>query len=477
MNYVSTRGRSPAVDSAQALLAGLAPDGGLYVPAEPLAPLPPADGFAGTMRELLARFFPELPQAARDAAVQASLARFDDPADPTPIRDLGDTAILELFHGPTLAFKDVALTLLPHLLAAAAQAQGTAHAHVLTATSGDTGSAAMNGFAGAPGATLVALYPATGISEIQRRQMVCCPGDNVAAIAVRGNFDDAQAAVKAAFLDPALNAAATAARTRLTSANSINIGRLFPQIAYYLHAAHTLARPFDVIVPTGNFGDILAAWYARALGAPIGRLVVASNQNRVVADFIRTGRYDARRDFTVTNSPSMDILRSSNVERLLWLLTKGNDVELRTWMAQLQAEGWYQIQGYPLHDLQAAFAAGWATPAQTEAAIADAWETAHLLLDPHTAVAWHVAHTLPPTGRATLIAATASPWKFPATVLRALTGAAPADDFAAADALADFTGLAPAPLIDRLRDAPIRHTLTLDPADLPAHLLATLPKP
>ncbi len=466
MFYRSTRGHAPTVDSLHALLAGLAPDGGLYVPDEPPAPLAPAADYRGTMLALLGRFFDDLPEAVRAAAVEASLARFDDPADPAPLTPCGDATLLELFHGPTLAFKDVALTLLPHLLRAAAQTAGIDRAFVLTATSGDTGSAAMSGFAGVPGAGLVAFYPQEGISEIQRRQMVCLPGENVRAVAIRGNFDAAQAAVKAAFGDPALRDLAAARGVALTSANSINIGRLFPQVAYYLDAARRLGGPFDVIVPTGNFGNILAAWYARLLGAPIGRLAVASNVNRVVCDFIHTGRYDLHRPFAVTNSPSMDILVSSNLERLLWLLTDGNDVKVRTWQAQLRAEGAFAIDGYPLHDLHAAFAAGWADPGETEAAIADAWDAAHVLLDPHTAIAWKVHRELPATGRPTLIAATASPWKFPRTVLRALTGAAPADDFAAAEALAAHTGLEPRLLA--LRDAPVRHDAVIDAADLPA---------
>ena len=472
MDYVSTRGMAPKAAAPQALLAGLAPDGGLYVPAEPLAPLAPGATFRDTLLATLGRFFGEFPQAALAQAVDAALARFDIP-DALAFRDCGDAVFLELFHGPTQAFKDVALTLLPALLRQAADAQGRGPVCVLTATSGDTGSAAMAGFADVPGARLLALYPAAGISEIQRRQMVCQPGANVAAIGLRGNFDDAQRAVKAAFADPALRARAQAAGAHLTSANSINVGRLFPQVAYYLHAAGRLAVPFDVCVPTGNFGNILAAWYARLLGAPIRRLAVACNANRVVCDFVRTGRYDARRPFRVTNAPSMDILVSSNVERLLWLLTRGNDVEVRTWQSQLQAEGAFQIAGHPLHDLRADWAAAWATPDQTERAIADVWERFGYLVDPHTAIAWKALRDLPPTGRPTLIAATASPWKFPRTVLRALTGQEPPeDDFEAMEALVAHTRLAPS--LTHLRDAPILHPQAIDLPQAPAAILQAL---
>lgn len=454
MDYISTRGIAPSVGSRQALLNGIAPDGGLYVPAGPLAPLPPGADFRATMEALLERFFGDIPEEVRKDAVTKSLARFRSP-EVAPLHACGNVSFLELFHGPTYAFKDVALTLLPHLLGHAAKAAGVGRVCVLTATSGDTGSAAMSGFADVPGTAVLVFYPKVGTSEIQRRQMVCCPGGNVSACAIEGNFDDAQAAVKAAFANPELAARARSAGCLLSSANSINIGRLFPQVCYYLDCARRIGGPFDVVVPTGNFGNILAAHYAWQLGAPIGRLTVASNTNRVVCDFVRTGRYDAQRTFHVTNSPSMDILVSSNVERLLWLLTKGNDVEVRTWESQLKAEGAFQIGGYPLHDLRQRFAAGWATPEETEAAIADVWREHRYLVDPHTAIGWKVTRELPETGRPTVIAATASPWKFPVTMLRALTGKTVADEFVAAEALAALSGETPA--LANLRQAPILH--------------------
>ncbi len=459
MDYISTRGLAPRVESRQALLNGLAPDGGLYVPAEALAPLTPGADFRTTMEALLARFFGDFPEAVRTAAVAKSLVRFRSSEEPVPLHTCGAVSFLELFHGPTYAFKDVALTLLPHLLHAAAEAAGVERVCVLTATSGDTGSAAMQGFADVPGTEVLVFYPNVGTSEIQRRQMVCCPGSNVAACAIQGNFDDAQAAVKAAFADPALAARARAAGCLLSSANSINIGRLFPQVCYYLDCARRLGfEPFDVVVPTGNFGNILAAYYARLLGAPIERFTVASNANRVVCDFVRTGLYDARRTFHVTNSPSMDILVSSNVERLLWLLTQGASDRVRNLEAQLKAEGHFQLAGAAQEHLQMHFASGWATPEETEAAIADIWNTHHYLADPHTAIGWKVTRELPETGRPTVIAATASPWKFPVTMLRALTGKTVADEFAAADALAELTGETPA--LAALRDAPVLHTDT-----------------
>ncbi len=455
MEYRSTRGLAPAVNSTEALLTGIAPDGGLYVPAGKLEPLAPGATFRATMEALLARFFDDIPENVRTDAVSQALARFRS-AEITPLTSFGGTSFLELFHGPTYAFKDVALTLLPHLMHYAAKQAGIRNVCVLTATSGDTGSAAMQGFANIPGTRVLVFYPQTGTSEIQRRQMVCCPGENVAACAIEGNFDDAQAAVKAAFANTDLAAQARSAGCLLSSANSINIGRLFPQVCYYLDCARKLACPFDVVVPTGNFGNLLAAWYARQLGAPIERLTAASNQNRVVCDFVRTGLYDARRPFHVTNTPSMDILVSSNVERLLWALTEGNAIEVRTWEAQLKAEGSFRISPPAFHRLKTHFTAGWATPEETESAILDIWERHAYLADPHTAIGWKVLHELPATGRPTVIAATASPWKFPITMLRALTGKSLSDEFAAAEALSAYTGRPPA--LTDLKTAPCRFT-------------------
>ncbi len=470
MDYISTRGLAPKVNSTQALLTGIAPDGGLYVPALPLASLPPRATFRETMEALLERFFDDIPEAVRKDAVDQSLARFRA-LDVVPLVTCDETHFLELFHGPTYAFKDVALTLLPHLMRYAAEQAGIQNVCVLTATSGDTGSAAMQGFADVPGTSVLVFYPKVGTSEMQRRQMVCCPGKNVAACAIEGNFDDAQAAVKAAFANPELAERAKAAGCLLSSANSINIGRLFPQICYYLDVARRMNQPFDVVVPTGNFGNILAAHFAWQLGAPIARLTVASNMNRVVCDFVQSGKYDARRDFHITNSPSMDILVSSNVERLLWILSKHNAAEVRAWEAQLKADGNFSLGGVALQDLQAKFAAGWASPEETEAAIKTVWERHHYLVDPHTAIGWKVHQELPKTGHPAVIAATASPWKFPVTMVRALTGETIPDEFEAAEILARLTGETPA--LVNLREATILHTGVTRREDVPATICRT----
>lgn len=480
--YISTRGNAPAVNAAEALLNGIAPDGGLYVPAELPRPAVPAGeyafgaDFAETMETLLALFFDAVPADVRATAVRRSLARFSAP-EIAPLRSFGDIHFLELFHGPTLAFKDVALTLLPHLLQFSARNFGCRRVAILTATSGDTGSAAMSGFADVAGTEVLVFYPQTGTSELQRRQMVCCAGGNVHACAIEGNFDDAQAGVKAAFADPALRAAAAARGVFLSSANSINIGRLFPQICYYLDAWRRLAQSgalagagtFDVVVPTGNFGNILAANFAKKLGAPIRRLIAASNRNRVIADFIATGTYDRRREFFVTNSPSMDILVSSNVERLLFELSGNDAARVRELMNALKTHGAFALSAQERAILQKNFASGSATPAETEAAIAEIFRETGTLADPHTAVAWKVLKDLRARendGVPALIAATASPWKFPAAMMRALTGTCLADDFENLRTLAKLTKSTPA--LAELETAPVRHKMTCARDGVPA---------
>jgi len=470
MTYISTRGNAPAVESAQALLNGIAPDGGLYVPEE----LPKIDGgasawldgdFSSAMKKLLALFFADIPAEIRDTAVARSLARFSA-QEVVPLRSFGNVHFLELFHGPTLAFKDVALTLLPSLLQFAAKKAGMSRAAVLTATSGDTGSAAMSGFADVAGTEVLVFFPRTGTSEIQRRQMVCCKGKNVHACAIDGNFDDAQAGVKAAFADKNLRDAAASNGVFLSSANSINIGRLFPQVCYYLDAWRRLEKSgalaksgtFDVVVPTGNFGNILAANFAKKLGAPIRNLIAASNENRVVADFIATGTYDRRREFHTTNSPSMDILVSSNVERALFDFCRNDSARVSALMNDLKTNGFFTLSADEISRMRENFSSGWATQEETSAAIAEIYrETNGYLADPHTAIGWKVLKEKNSRdGVPALIAATASPWKFPATMLRALTRNCVENDFENLRKLVALTHAEPA--LANLENAPILHT-------------------
>ena len=418
MKYVSTR-RGLAATSAETIFQGLAPDGGLYVPvleggvrlAQPEATL------RGCSEAVLGALFDDLPEEVRTAAIDRLCARF--PAvDPVPLKAVGDLQMLELFHGKTGAFKDVALSMLPVLMRHAA---GGRRVLVLTATSGDTGSAAMQGFAGVDGTEIAVFYPATGTSRIQRLQMTTPADANVHAIGIRGNFDDAQSAVKRIFADPAIAAEAAAHGVTLSSANSINTGRLVPQVAYYVLAGAKLGGTFDVVVPSGNFGNILAAYYAKLLGSPIRRLVVASNVNDVLARFVHTGAYDPGDMFTVTNSPSMDIKKSSNVERLLWILNDGDCAEVARLMDDLETKGRYELNDKAKERLLAEFDGGVATPEETEAEMRRMRAEHGYLVDPHTAVGTFVAKRLgyPKDGVPCVVAATATPYKFPETCLRA----------------------------------------------------------
>ena len=447
MKYISTR-KGIEATAPETVFQGLAPDGGLYVPVVGASgrlgetSLPDARGRLGEAslsaaeKFVLDALFGDFPAEVRKAAIDRLLSRF--PAeDPVPLVEKDGLHMLELFHGKTGAFKDVALSMLPVFMRHAA---GGRRVLVLTATSGDTGSAAMQGFAGVDGTEIVVFYPATGTSRIQRLQMTTPAEANVHAVGIRGNFDDAQAAVKRIFADPAIRAEAAAHGITLSSANSINTGRLVPQIAYYVLAGAKLngtdvrygapaPQPgeFDVVVPSGNFGNILAAYYAKLLGSPIRKFIVASNVNDVLARFVKTGVYDPGPNFTVTNSPSMDIRKSSNVERLLWMISGGLDgdidracAETSRMMKDLAEKGRYELSDSAKDRLFADFTGGVATPEETEAEMRRMRESAGYLVDPHTAVATFVAKKLGlPDGAPCVVAATATPYKFPETCLRA----------------------------------------------------------
>jgi threonine synthase len=434
-------------------------------------------GYAATTELLLGQFLDDVSSSARSQAAMAIPERFGC-QEPVPLVNAGGVFFLELFHGPTRAFKDIALSALPPLLASAAAGRRMA---IVTATSGDTGPATMAGFAGMENVQVLVFYPAHGISEIQRRQMVCQSADNVAAVAVDGNFDDAQAAVKAAFADVVLRKELADAGISLTSANSINLGRLVPQMAYWLHAYGTLAArgtlrcgdPVDIVVPTGNFGNLLAAWWAQRLGLPVRRFICAANENDVLVEFLRTGVYDRRRQFRVTNSPSMDILVSSNLERLLYEMADGATSQVTGWMHQLQEEGQYTVGPATLARLQKYFAAGSATMPETESAMAGLWRDHGYLADPHTAVAWDVWRQQAADDKVpVLIAATASPWKFPATVCRSLGIPGGGDEFAAMAELAAVTGQDD-PALARLARAPVVHCRTCQRHEAPEMLRQT----
>ncbi|MDR1319939.1 MAG: threonine synthase [Gracilibacteraceae bacterium] len=455
----STRGLAAPLGTAAAVTAGIAPDGGLYVPRSlPLLPWREwldldYSAVAARVVRLLA---PDLPEAG----VAAAAAVYGDgrfgPGSPAPLIEAGALGVLELWHGPTAAFKDMALQALPHLLtAAAAQVAAGREILILTATSGDTGKAALEGFRDVPGASVCVFYPDGGVSAVQEKQMLTTGGNNTFVAAVRGNFDVCQQAVKTAFTTEWLREALAERGVLFSSANSINWGRLLPQIVYYIWSYLEAVRqnrvkagaPVNFAVPTGNFGNILAGWYARSMGLPVGRLLCASNRNNVLADFFRDGVYDVNREFFRTESPSMDILVSSNFERLLFELGGRDGEKIRRLYADLQEKSRFQVEESVLKACQAVFAGGWTDEDACRAVIRRVWREWRYLLDPHTAIAWGMAEDYRAASgdeTYTIVVSTASPFKFAPAVLAALTETAPAEPWAALAELEQVTGW-PAP--------------------------------
>ncbi len=429
------------MDASQAILSGLAPDGGLYmmdrIPRLELTKIMQQDVY-GMAETILSALLPSIENMGR-LVRQAYDHKFRTP-ELTPTRPVGPYGVLELFHGPTSAFKDVALCMLPQLISAAKQQKMMEDTIlILTATSGDTGKAALAGFQDVPGIKICVFYPHGGVSAVQRAQMVTQRGENVKVCAVQGNFDDAQTGVKNIFAADAKDNLAEEKGVRLSSANSINIGRLAPQVTYYfksyqdLLAAGTIQMGDEVnfTVPTGNFGDILAGYLAKCMGLPVGKLICASNANNVLTDFIRTGLYDRRRPLLKTQSPSMDILISSNLERMLYLLSGNNTDLIAALMSQLSKDGFYQISDEMLTKLQSEFWAGCCDDETSLQTIRRVWEDHHYVCDTHTAVAWNVAEQYQKeTGddRPMVVLSTASPYKFPASVLSALRPAIAVED-------------------------------------------------
>jgi len=449
MLYHSTRSDKAAVDSAQAVLEGLAPDGGLYMPVA----IPAFDwkkcltGSSMDMAtDILSTLLPDIPNMP-DLVKKAYTGKFETD-DLTPTVCVGDFHVLELFRGPTSAFKDVALSMLPQLLTAAKRAKGMEKdILILTATSGDTGKAALEGFHDVPGVRICVFYPHGGVSQVQRAQMVTQEGSNVAVCAVYGNFDDAQTGVKNIF-------AACQGKdlpVALSSANSINIGRLAPQVMYYFRAYRdlmdagkiSLGDEVNFSVPTGNFGDILAGYLAKLLGLPVGKLICASNANNVLTDFITTGTYDKRRPLLKTTSPSMDILVSSNLERLLYLLS--GDTELvASLMKQLNTQGYYTVPADLLNKIQSEFCCGCCDDKRADEIMGRVYRELGYLCDPHTAAGWAAAEDYTAeTGdsRPMVVLSTASPYKFPVAVLTAIGGDTSGDEFQQMERLSNLSGV------------------------------------
>ena len=480
MKYQSTRNRALTASPAEAVLAGIAPDGGLFMPEA----IPSMDWQALLKEDtltmsarILSALLPDYPDM--DALVHRGYAGKFETEELTPVVPVGGRYVLELFRGPTSAFKDVALSLLPLLISEARDILGVKDEMlILTATSGDTGKAALEGFHDVPGTKIIVFYPHGGVSAVQQAQMVTQEGGNVKVCAVRGNFDDTQTGVKKIF---AACAEKELAGVRLSSANSINIGRLAPQIVYYFKAYADLVRwgriqigePVHFCVPTGNFGDILAGYFAKRMGLPVGKLICASNRNDVLTEFLSTGVYDKRRTFYKTTSPSMDILVSSNLERLLSLLT-GDDAYVAGLMKQLNERGHYKVSDELLKKLKAEFSCGCCDDAAAAETIGRLWAEENYLCDPHTAVAWNVAEQFGKTcsdGAPVVVLSTASPYKFPAAVLSALGQKAGEDEFAVMEELHARTGVPVPKNLAALREKPVRHKDVIGREDMLAYVL------
>jgi len=493
--YVSTRGGAESVSAAAAIKMGLAGDGGLYVPVhipmisnEDLSAMVPLD-YQGRAAQILKLFLTDYTDTEiREAVSRAYSGEKFDAIGVAPVVTINnDTHVLELWHGPTSAFKDMALQLLPQLLSQALTKTGeTDEIVILVATSGDTGKAALEGFKDVPQIKIIVFFPQQGVSDIQKLQMVTQEGANVGVVAVHGNFDDAQTGVKKIFSDHKMSEALAAGGYKLSSANSINWGRLVPQIVYYFSAyldlvssgSIKLGQPVNFVVPTGNFGNILAGYYAKLMGLPIHKLICASNSNNVLTDFLQTGEYNRLRPFHKTISPSMDILISSNLERLLYLIS-GDAGKVRNWMDELAATGRYQIDQPLLSKIQDTFVAAWAEDASTMETIKSVYEKFSYLADPHTAVAWQAAEEYrAKTGDKTpvIIVSTASPFKFNDSVLSAIGYPATADmdEFQKLAELSDQTGWTIPSNLSQIHSKPVRHKEVCHKEEMPQQVMAFL---
>ena len=474
LTYTSTRGHGETVTASQAILKGLADDGGLFVPTSLPKLEVPVEKLAGmsyqeVAYEVMKLFLTDFTEEElKKCIANAYDSKFDTEVI-APLVQADGAYFIELFHGNTIAFKDMALSILPHLMTTAAKKNHVDNEIViLTATSGDTGKAAMAGFADVPGTRIIVFYPKDGVSPVQEKQMVTQKGENTFVVGIEGNFDDAQTGVKKMFNDTKLAEELAGAGFQFSSANSINIGRLVPQIVYYVYAYATLVKIeqikngdlINITVPTGNFGNILAAYYAKLIGLPVDKLICASNTNKVLFDFFTTGTYDKKREFTVTSSPSMDILISSNLERLIYRIA-GNDAKKNKAMMQaLSGEGEYTITEEMKAGL-ADFYGNYADEKETAEAIKNLYENTGYVIDTHTAVAAsvykkYVADTK--DRKPTVIASTASPYKFARSVMTAIDGKYDAlSEFELVDELVKLSNTPEPDAVKEIRTAPVRH--------------------
>ncbi|MDR1567394.1 MAG: threonine synthase [Streptococcaceae bacterium] len=473
LQYQSTRNQNNRVTASQAVLQGLAVDGGLYVPTQ----IPKIDldfdllaklSYQELALKLLHPFFDDYTKEELTHCINSAYDTKFDTEEIAPLKKVGNEYFLELFHGSTIAFKDMALSILPYLMTTAAKKNKVDNEIViLTATSGDTGKAAMAGFADVPGTSIIVFYPKDGVSKIQERQMTTQEGANTHVVAIEGNFDSAQTNVKKMFNNSKLREKLLGHHKQFSSANSMNIGRLFPQVVYYIYAYVQLVKQAEIksgdtinfSVPTGNFGNILAAYYAKQLGLPINKLICASNENHVLTDFFNSGTYDKNRDFFVTSSPSMDILISSNLERLIFHLSGDDDQKTTDLMHDLETKGVYQLTDTMKANLQD-FAAEFATQVETSAQIAETFKNHHYIVDPHTAVAENVYHKYQQQtadNTPTVIVSTASAYKFPRIVVEAINGKAQIDDPELVDVLHQLSDIPLPNAVQGLFTAEVRH--------------------
>lgn len=481
--YRSTRGSKEALTASQAILQGLAADGGLFVPDVIPALEKPIAAYAGmsyqeTAYQVMKLFFTDYTEAELKDCINSAYDSKFDTEKIAPLVKKNGAYYLELFHGATIAFKDMALSILPYLMVTAARKnQCSNDIVILTATSGDTGKAALAGFADVPGTKIIVFYPKHGVSPIQEKQMVTQKGANTYVVGIEGNFDDAQNGVKAMFGNEQLKKDLNAAGLQFSSANSINIGRLIPQVAYYVYAyAQMLAdkeitagEQINVVVPTGNFGNILAAYYAKNMGVPIDKLICASNDNKVLCDFFATGCYDKNRPFILTTSPSMDILISSNLERLIYRIAGADASVDAALMGELISTGKYTITEEMKAQLDE-FYGDYATEAECAAQIKKLYETEGYIMDTHTAVASCVYDKyVAATGdtKKTVIASTASPYKFTRSVMNAIDEAYDnQSDFALVDELNRLSGVAVPQAIEDIRSAAVLHDRVCETIDM-----------
>ena len=479
LSYQSTRGGEKGLTASQAILKGLAEDGGLYMPSGlPKLEIPLGElagmSYQETAYQVMRLFLTDYTEEELKYCIRSAYDSKFDTEEIAPLREADGAYYLELFHGSTIAFKDMALSILPYLMTTAAKKNHVENEIViLTATSGDTGKAAMAGFADVPGTRIIVFYPKGGVSRIQELQMVTQKGDNTAVVAIHGNFDDAQTGVKKIFGDQEFAKKLAEKEFQLSSANSINIGRLVPQVVYYVYAYARLVKngtiregdEINITVPTGNFGNILAAYFAKQMGLPVKLLLCASNDNKVLYDFFRTGVYDKKREFVLTSSPSMDILISSNLERLIYLSTGCDAGANRALMEELARTGAYQVTD-EMRARMADFWGGYATEAENQAEIKRLSDKTGYIIDTHTGVASCVYHKyVAETGdiTPTVIASTASPYKFSHSVMAAVAGdQGDRDEFAIIDELCKASGVAIPRAVEEIRNAPIRHKRECD---------------